>query len=263
MESFNYHRPRTLAEALELLRNPEARLLAGGHTLLPSMKQQLATPEALIDLVDLQELRGIQASVQQLRIGALTPHAEVAASAEVKSTIPGLAGLAGQIGDQQVRNLGTLGGSVANNDPAADYPAGLLGLGAVVVTDRREIQADDFFVDLFETALDEGEIITRVDFPLVDAAAYSKFPNPASRYALVGVFISRKGSAVRVAVTGAAPCVYRATNFEAALSEDFSVNAIKDLSQAADHLNYDMHASADYRAHLVKVMIRRTVERLS
>lgn len=263
METFNYHRPRDLSAALKLLQNPAAKALAGGHTLLPSMKQKLAAPEDLVDLAQLTELQGIRCSEAEVQIGAMTSHSQVAASSEIAAKIPALAALAAGIGDQQVRNRGTLGGSLANNDPAADYPAAALGLGALLVTDRREIPADEFFIDLFETALEEDEIITRVDFPVPLSAAYVKFPNPASRYAIVGAFVSRSKSGVRVAVTGAAACVFRAAAFEEALSRDFSAGAVSNLTLAEDDMNHDMHASAEYRSHLTSVMIRRAVARLT
>jgi len=261
MYDFQYHRPNDLAAALDILAaDPEAQALAGGMTLIPTLKQRLANPSALVDLGAIAALTGIEERPDgQLAIGALTPHAAVASSEPVRRAIPALAGLAGQIGDPQVRNRGTIGGSIANNDPAADYPAALLGLGASVETDRRTIAADDFFTDMFETALEPGELITAVAFPAPARAAYAKFPNPASRYAVVGVFVSEGPAGTRVAVTGAAPAVFRYSEMEVALRGDFSPGALAGIALPAEGLNDDMHASADYRAHLVGVMARRAV----
>jgi aerobic carbon-monoxide dehydrogenase medium subunit len=261
MYDFNYHRPSSLDEAVTLLgQGEDVKVLAGGHTLLPTMKQRLAAPSDVVDLSRIAALKGIEATANAVRIGAATSHADVAASGEVRGRIPALAALAARIGDPHVRNRGTLGGSIANNDPNADYPAACLALGATIVTTKREIAADDFFVDMFETALDEDEIITRVDFPVPRRAGYAKFPNPASRYALVGVFVAEGGDDIRVAVTGAGPCVFRVPEMEAALGGDFSAAALEDIKVDADGLNADIHASADYRAHLVGVMARRAVE---
>lgn len=260
MYNFNYHRPQTLAEAAQLLAaNEDARLLAGGQTFIPTLKQRLAQPSDLVDLSDIGELRGIREEQGGVTIGAMTPHAEVAASELVRRILPALADLAETIGDPQVRNRGTLGGSISNNDPAADYPAGLVGLGATVRTSKREIGAEDFFTGMFETALEEDEIVTSVHFPRPEKAAYAKFPNPASRYAVVGVFVARTANGVRVAVTGAGPCVFRATALENALSANFAPEAVDGVTIDADGLNEDIHASADYRAHLIKVMARRAV----
>lgn len=262
MHAFNYHRPKTLAEVASLLGSAEeATLLAGGQSLIPTLKQRLAQPSDLIDLNAIDELRGIRAEGGHLVIGALTRHAEVAASDEVLHAIPALSHLANHIGDHQVRNMGTLGGSIANSDPAADYPAAVLGLGGTVRTDKREIAADDFFVGLFETALEPGEIIRAVSFSVPRRAGYEKFAQPASRFALVGVFISQAGDGVRVAVTGAGMCAFRVPEMEQRLAGDFSPDAIKDVQVPADELNSDMHASAEYRAHLVNVMARRAVAR--
>jgi carbon-monoxide dehydrogenase medium subunit len=248
MYAFEYHRPSTVAEAVSLLQGAtDGRFLAGGHTLLPTLRQRLASPSVLID-------RG-----SQLRIGAMTPHAEVAASADVRGWIPALAYLAEHIGDAQVRNRGTIGGSIANNDPAADYPAGIVGLNATVHTNQRTIAADDFFTGMFDTALKDGEIITEVRFPKPDKAGYAKFPNPASRYAIVGVMVAQTGGGVLVAVTGAGPSVFRLPEFESALAGNFAADAIKGLSVSPGGLNSDIHASAEYRAHLVGVMARRAV----
>ncbi|MFQ5348449.1 MAG: FAD binding domain-containing protein [Rhodothalassiaceae bacterium] len=262
MHPFAYHRVSGLDEARATLGKAEDGLyLAGGMTLIPTMKQGLAMPSDRIDLAGVDGLAGIAEEAGGLRIGAMTPHAAVAASDLVRKTIPALADLAGGIGDPAVRARGTLGGSIANNDPAADYPAAVLGLAAMVVTGDREIAADDFFTGMFETALAPGEIITAVRFPAPKRAAYVKFPNPASRYAVVGVFVAETGDGVRVAVTGAAPGVFRVTEMEAALAQDFSPAAIADITVAADDLNEDIHASRAYRAHLVTVMAKRAVER--
>jgi len=261
MYAFEYHRPKTLAEVERLLASrPEAKLLAGGHTLIPTLKQRLAQPSDLVDISAIAELRGIREEGGGLTIGATTPHGEVETSELVRRTIPALADLAGEIGDPQVRNRGTLGGSIANNDPAADWPAGVLGLGATVRTNRREIPADDFFTGMFETALEEGEFVTAVHFPRPKRAGYAKFPNPASRYAVVGVFVAETEAGVRVAVTGAGPCVFRLDALERALAADFSPAAVDGITVEADGLNEDIHASAEYRAHLVKVMARRAIQ---
>jgi carbon-monoxide dehydrogenase medium subunit len=261
MYAFEYHRPSSLAEVASLLKaKGEAKLLAGGHTLLPTLKQRLAQPSDLIDLAGIAELKGIRQEGGRLVLGAMTKHAEVAASNTVKSMIPALAYLAAHIGDAQVRNRGTIGGSIANNDPAADYPAAIVGLNATVKTNRREIGADDFFKGMFETALGDDEVITAVSFPKPDKAGYAKFPNPASRYAIVGVMVARTGSGVRVAVTGAAPCVFRLGDAERALAGNFAPGALDGLSVKPDGLNGDIHASAEYRAHLIKVMAKRAVQ---
>ena len=260
MYAFDYHKPRSLAEAAELLNTrPEARLLAGGMTLIPTLKQRLASPSDLVDLGGLADLVGIAVAGGEVRIGAMTTHAAVAASAEIKAALPALAALAEGIGDPQVRHRGTIGGSISNADPAADYPAGLVGLGATIVTDRREIAADDFFTAMFETALEPGEIVRQVRFPIPLAAAYAKFPNPASRYAVAGVFVARTDAGVRVAVTGAGPSVFRVPEMEAALTATFTPDAIAGIHVDADNLNTDPHATAAYRAHLVGVMAARAV----
>jgi aerobic carbon-monoxide dehydrogenase medium subunit len=262
MYAFEYHRPTSLSEVTSLLGSrPEAKLLAGGHTLIPTLKQRLAQPTDLIDLGGVQELKGIREEGGGLVIGAMTTHGEVMRSDVVRRVIPGLADLAGWVGDAQVKNLGTIGGSIANNDPAADYPAAVVGLKATVKTNQREIPGDDFFPGMFETALEEGEIITAVIFPKPERCAYMKFPNPASRYAIVGVMVAQTGGETRVAVTGAGPSVFRLRDFEQALASNFSPDAIKDLSVPSDNLNSDIHASAEYRAHLVKVMAQRAVKK--
>lgn len=261
MYAFNYVKPSSLADAASAVSGAEdGTFLAGGQTLLPTLKQRLASPSDLVDLSGIAELRGISAAGNSVTIGAMMRHAEVAASADVEGAIPALAALAGGIGDQAVRNRGTIGGSVANNDPAADYPAAVLGLGATVKTNSREIAADDFFTGMFETALKEGEIVTQVSFPVPEKAAYVKFPNPASRYAMVGVFVAKTAGGVRVAVTGAgAGGVFRVPAYESALAANFSADAVADSAVAADDLVSDLHADAEYRAHLITVMTRRAV----
>ena len=260
MYEFNFNRPESVADALAAITDADdGQFMAGGQTMIPVLKQRLAMPSDVVELAKIDDLRGITVNGGWVTIGAMTPHALVHNSIDVASAIPALADLAGMIGDPHVRNRGTIGGSVANNDPAADYPAAVLGLGATVVTDRREISGDDFFVDLFETALAEGELITAVRFPVPDKAAYMKFPNPASRYAIVGVFVSQAGGEVRVAVTGAGPCVFRAEKMETALAADFSADAVGDIPVLSDDFNNDIHASAEYRAHLVTVMAKRAV----
>ncbi|CAO3419995.1 FAD binding domain-containing protein [Azospirillum argentinense] len=261
MYAFTYHRPKSVADAVALLGQFEdPKLLGGGQTLLPTLKQRLARPSDLIDLGQIPELQGIREEAGGLTVGAFTRHAQVAHSETVQRVIPALASLAEGIGDRQVRNMGTLGGSICNADPSADYPAAVVALKATVRTDRREIAGDDFFTGMFETALELGEIVTAVHFQKPDKAAYAKFRNPASRYAIVGVFVAVFGSEVRVAVTGAGPSVFRADDMEAALAQDFRADALNGASVPADGLNADIHASADYRAHLVRVMARRAVE---
>ncbi len=260
MYDFQYHRPQSVADAAKAIAAAsDGKLMAGGMTLIPTLKQRLARPSDVVDLGRVAELRGIKRDGNAIVIGAMTKHDEVASSDVVKSAIPGLAHLAGMIGDPQVRNRGTLGGSIANNDPAADYPAAVLGLGATVITNKRKIAADDFFKGMFETALGEDEIITAVSFPIPEKAGYAKFRNPASRYAIVGVFIAKTGSGVRVAVTGAGPVVFRQKEMEAALSKKFSADAIAGIKMKEDGLNSDIHASAEYRAHLVGVMAKRAL----
>ena len=261
MYAFEYLRAQSVADAAKLLASkPEAKLLAGGHTLLPTMKLRLASPKALVDLGRVAELKGIDKRGSALIIGAMTTHAEVAASDVVKSSIPGLAALAGMIGDPHVRHRGTIGGSIANNDPSADYPAALLALGASIGTNKREIRADDFFKGLFATALQDGEIITRISFPVPTKFAYAKFPNPASRYALVGVAVAQVGAAARVAVTGAGKNgVFRHTAMEAALSNDWSAQSLGGIATSPGDMIGDIHADPTYRAHLVGVMARRAV----
>jgi carbon-monoxide dehydrogenase medium subunit len=260
MYEFDYRLASSVEEAREwLAEDPEARLLAGGMTLLPAMKMRLSAPATVIDIGRLQDLKGICIDGDTVIIGALTTHAEVAESEVLRAAIPGLAELASHIGDAQVRNCGTIGGSLANNDPAADYPAAALALDAMICTTNRDIAAADFFVGMFETALEPGEVVLSVRFPIPDFAAYAKFPNPASRYAIVGVMVAKGSQGVRVAVTGAAGCVFRARAAEKALEEDFAEAALNHLVFPADGLNEDLHATAEYRAHLVMVMTRRAV----
>ena len=264
MYAFEYHRPKSLDEASKLLaQSGDASAIAGGQSLLQTLKQRLARPSDVVDLGGLDELRGVDVSKDRVVVGALTRHNEVARSKEIAKAIPALALLAESIGDTSVRNLGTIGGSIANNDPAADYPAGLVGLGATVQTSQREIAADDFFVDLMETALEPGEVIKSVSFPVPKRAGYVKFAQPASRFALVGVMVSEGKDGVRVAVTGAGPCVFRVKEMEDALAKDFSADAIAGLKVPPDDLNADVHGSPEYRAHLVNVIARRAVEAAS
>ena len=259
MRSFDYHRPETLAQAAAILGSDDVRPLAGGMTLLPTMKLRLSAPSALVDLSAISGLSEISVKGNDLIIGAMTTHDAVNRSEMVQSAVPALAVLAGKIGDPQVRNRGTIGGSVANNDPTADYPAAVLALGATIVTDRREIAADDFFKGLFETALQAGEIITAVRFPIPERAGYAKLPNPASRFAIVGVFVAKFADGVRTAVTGAAPCVFRAALIEEALSKEFSASAIERITIDPTPLSSDIHADAEYRAHVATVMAQRAV----
>ncbi len=263
MYAFTYQKPDSPRKAANAMDKAEdGKYLAGGQTLLPTMKQRLASPSTLVDLGRIDAMRGIEMKARNVIIGALTRHVDVQTSAEIREKIPALADLAGMIGDPAVRNKGTIGGSIANNDPAADYPAACLALNATIITNKRKIPADEFFTGLFETALEEGELITKVSFPFPAKAAYMKFPNPASRYALVGVFVAKKGREVRVAVTGAGENgVFRAENFEAALTAKFHVKSLEGVSASADGLNTDIHADAEYRAHLIGVMARRAVNK--
>lgn len=261
MYEFEYKKPASLAEAAQLLGSDEdAKLLAGGQTFIPTLKQRLAQPSIVVDLGAIGELKGIKEEAGGVTMGAMTCHDDVANSDIVKRVIPSLAVVAHGIGDPQVRNRGTLGGSIANNDPAADYPGALLALAATIRTNKREIAADDFITGMFETALEEDEIVKAVHFKKPEKANYQKFPNPASRYAIAGVYVAEHGGEVRVAVTGAGPCAFRWTEAENALAGNFSADAIADLSVDASDLNADIHASADYRAHLVKVMAQRAVK---
>lgn len=260
MYQFKYHRPVAAPEAVALHRSAEdAMYLAGGQTLLPTLKLHLAAPTDLIDLSRIEGMSSIEAADGMIRVGALTRHDQIAASEVVRQRLPALAYLAGQIGDAQVRNRGTIGGSVANSDPGADYPAAIVALGGTVQTAERSIAAGDYFEDLFVTALKPGELITGIDFPVANRAAYRKFPNPASRYAVVGVFIADCGGTIRVGVTGAGPCAFRATSIEEALSQRLDPAAVDAVEVPEAGLISDVHASREYRAHLVKIMARRAV----
>lgn len=261
MYAFKYHRPTTVRQAANLLTKfPEGKLLAGGQSLLPVMKLRLASPSDIVDLGRVEGFTGVELKGRSLVIGAGTTHFEVANSQIVKESLPVLAELAGGIGDPAVRHRGTIGGSLANNDPNADYPAASLGLGATIITNKRRIPADEFFQGMFSTALEPNEIIVKVSFPLAKKAAYQKFKHPASGFALVGVFVSKRGSDIRVAVTGAGSNgVFRVTAFEEALKKRFSPKSIEGLSVPADGMNTDIHASAEYRAHLVGVLARRAL----
>jgi carbon-monoxide dehydrogenase medium subunit len=262
MYSFDYQRPDQSDAAVAFLKQHEdAKYLSGGQSLLPTMRLRLAQPSALVDVTRIGSMNEITVTSDKVTIGGAVCHAKVAASADVQRVLPGLADLAAHIGDRQVRERGTIGGSLANDDPAACYPAAVLALNAVVVTDRRRIAADDFFIGMYETALEPDELITSVEFPIVERAGYEKFRNPASHFALVGVFVAKHANEVRVAVTGAASCVFRASALEAALQADFSVAAARGTSISADSLNDDMHASAVYRAHLIPILAGRAVER--
>ena len=260
MYDFAYEKPTALAAAVaSLAGDMEAKALAGGQTFIPVLKQRLNKPTTVVDLASLG-LVGITVTADSVTIGAMTTHGEVALSAAVQKAIPALANLASMIGDWQVRHRGTIGGSVANNDPSACYPAAVLALGATIVTDRRSIAADDYFQGMFTTALEQDEIITKVIFPIPARAAYQKFRNPASRYAMVGVFVAKTGAGVRVAITGAGQGgVFRHAAFEAALTANFAPDAIAGIATSADDLNSDIHASAEYRAHLIGVMTKRAV----
>lgn len=262
MYAFEYHRPSSSKEALDLAaKKSEGKFLAGGQSLVQAMKLRLSSPSDLIDLNAVGELKSLKVEGSAVAVGAMVRHAEVAGSSAVQKAIPALAELAGMIGDRQVRHMGTLGGSLANSDPAADYPAAVLGLGATITTNKRKIEADEFFKGLYETALEPGELITQVSFPAPKRAAYMKFRNPASRFALVGVFVADFGGGkVRVAVTGAGPCAFRQGDMEKALAAKFAPESVADIKVKPDGLNNDLHASPDYRAHLITVMAKRAVE---
>ncbi|HVL57203.1 MAG TPA: FAD binding domain-containing protein [Burkholderiaceae bacterium] len=260
MYAFQYQRPTEIGQAVAAA-GAQTRFLAGGQSLVQAMKLRLASADALVDLREIPQLRGVSVDAKSVTIGAMTRHAEVAESAEVKKAIPALAALAAGIGDPMVRNMGTLGGSIANADPAADYPAAVVGLGATVKTDRRTIAADDFFTGLFSTALQPGELIVSVSFPVPQQAGYAKLEQPASRFALVGVFVAKTAGGVRVAVTGAKASVFRATAIEQALGRDFRPKAAADCTIPATDMNGDLHGSAEYRAAMVSVMAGRAVER--
>lgn len=260
MHLFRYQRPSSVAEAVSALAAaPDGKVIAGGMTLIPIMKQRLAQPSDIIDLGGVGGLDAIAIEGTSLVVGAMATHDAVANSPEVRRAIPALADLAGDIGDPQVRNRGTIGGSIANNDPAADYPAAVLALGATIHTDRRRIAADDFFTGLFETALEDDELIVEVSFPVPEKAGYAKFKQQASRYALAGVMVAKGRAGARLAVTGAGPCVFRAIEMEAALSARFLSTALDGLEVSAEGLNADIHGSPEYRAHLIGVMAKRAV----
>jgi carbon-monoxide dehydrogenase medium subunit len=261
MYAFKYHRPTTVRQAANLLAKfPEAKVLAGGHSLIPVMKLRLASPSDIIDINTVEGLSGIEVKGRSVVIGAMARHFEVAGSQTLTDVLPALAGVPGSIGDPHVRHRGTIGGSVANNDPNADYPAACLGLGATIITNKRRIAADDFFTGMFSTALEPDEIITRISFPIAKKAAYQKFKHPASGFALVGVFVSKRGPDIRVAVTGAGSNgVFRVKSFEEALKKRFSPKSIEGITVPADGMNTDIHASAEYRAHLVGVLARRAL----
>lgn len=261
MHPYTYHRPSSLSDALKLATElPDAKFLAGGQTLVQAMKLRLAAPSDLIDLSGLAELRGIEIGADRISIGAMSKHAEVCAHPEIRKRLNALAYLAAQIGDRQIRNNGTIGGSLANSDPAADYPAAVLGLGATIKTNDRQIAADDFFVSLYETALQPDELIVSVSLPVPKRAGYVKFKSPASGFALVGVFVADFGDKVRVAVTGAGPKAFRIAKMEQALAASFSPDALVDMHIPADGLSSDLQANAQYRAHLIPVLARRAVE---
>jgi len=259
MQAFAYQTPASVADAVKAAGTDNVKIIAGGQSLLGAMKLGLSAPDALVDLAGVAEMKGICLDGNNVVIGAMTTHASVAESAEVRKAIPALAALAGGIGDRQVRNRGTIGGSLANNDPAACYPSAVLGLGATIKTDRRTIAADDFFQGMYQTALAADEIIVSVSFPIPAKAAYQKFRQPASRFSLVGVFVSQGPQGVRVAVTGAAPGVFRATAIEAALAANWSAAAASAVKVPADGLNTDLHGSAEYRAALIPVLAGRAV----
>lgn len=260
MYDFTYAKPSSVAAAAALLAaDPDAKFISGGQTLLPALKHRLNKPTTVVDLTGIAEMRGIKREGNSIVIGALTKHVEVANSAEVKAAIPALAQMASNIGDTQVRNRGTIGGSVSNNDPAADYPAAVLGLGATVVTSKREIPADEFFLGMFTTALEVDELLVAIKFPIAEKAGYAKMRNPASRYVMAGAFISKGPQGIRVAINGAGPCVFRQSDMEAALAGSWSADAVGGIKQDADGLNGDIHGSAEYRAHLVTVMAKRAV----
>lgn len=264
MQDFGFHKPENVKAAVAAAKkHPEGKYLGGGQSLIPVMKLGLASPSDLVSLAGLQELRGIRVEGKELVVGAGSTHSEVAESADVRKAIPALADLAAHIGDAQVRNRGTLGGSLAHDDPAADYPAATLALAAAVVTDRRKIAADDFFRGMFQTALEPGEIITQVRFPIPERAAYAKAPHPASRFALVGVFVAKGPAGIRVAVTGAGPAVFRVPEMEKALGSRFAPEAIASVAVKSAGLASDPFGSAEYRAHLVGVLARRAVSACS
>lgn len=263
MYEFHYHKALSLKDALSKLDSSEdGKIIAGGMTLLPTMKQRLAAPSDLIDLTGIDALKGIKHTENIITIGAMTTHYDVHSSETIRAHIPALSDLAGLIGDPMVRHRGTIGGSVANSDPSADYPAAILGIGATIITNQRKIDSSEYFKGLFETALEEKEIITSIEFPIPDRAAYTKFPQPASRYALVGVFISKKNQKIRVSVTGAGPCAFRVSEMEKSLEKNFSPDSISEILIESNNLNSDIHGGSEYRAHLVTVLAKRSVEQI-
>ena len=259
MYDFAFHRPSSVAEAVALLADPEARPISGGQTLLPALKHRLNRPSALVDLSGIAELRGVDREGDELVIGAMTRHEQVNTHPLIREAIPALARMAGILGDTQVRNRGTMGGSLANNDPAADYPAAALALGATFVTDRRRIEADDYFQGMFATALEPDELLVSIRFPVPERAGYAKMRNPASRYVMTGVFVAKGPKGVRVVVNGAGPGVFRQSEMEAALATNWSPEAVANIRQSPDVLNADIHGGTEYRAHLVTVMAKRAV----
>ncbi|MFN6955275.1 MAG: FAD binding domain-containing protein [Acetobacteraceae bacterium] len=260
MYDFAYHKPTSIADAVKILAaDPDAKPISGGHTLLPALKHRLNRPSALVDLSGIAELKGIRREGDTIVIGAMARHVEVATDAAIAAAIPALSRMAGTIGDTQVRNRGTMGGSLANNDPAADYPAAVLALGGTLVTNTRQIAADDFFQGMFTTALEPGELLVAIRLPVPAKCGYAKMKNPASRYSMAGVFVAKGPAGVRVAVNGAGPGVFRVAAMEQALAANWSPDAVAGISVPAGDLNSDIHASAEYRAHLVTVMAKRAV----
>ncbi|MDC0247561.1 xanthine dehydrogenase family protein subunit M [Pelagibacteraceae bacterium] len=258
MKNFNFKTPSNTKEATKLI-SGKASFLAGGMTILPAIKLRLAAYSDLINIKKIKSLSGIKVSSKSLKIGSTTTHAEVASSNEVKKSIPSLSVLAEGIGDPQVRNRGTIGGSIANNDPSADYPSACLALNATIHTNKRKIPADKFFKGMFETDLKKGELIEAIEFELPEKSSYEKFPNPASRYAVVGVYVAKLKKEIRVAITGASSCVFRSKEIEAALSNNFSESSIDNVNISSSELNSDIHASAEYRAHIIKVMAKKAI----
>ena len=260
MYDFQYHKPSSVAEAVSLLAaDPDAKPISGGMTLLPALKHRLNRPTSLVDLGGIAELRVIRREGDAIIVGAMAKHYEVATDATLKAAIPALARMASTVGDTQVRNRGTLGGSIANNDPAADYPAAALALGATIITSSRRIPADEFFLGMFTTALEPGELLIAVSFPIPEKAGYAKLRNPASRYSMAGVFVAKGAGGVKVGVNGAASCAFRQTEMEQALTGNWSTSALEGIVQPADDLNSDIHGSAAYRAHLIGVMAKRAL----
>ena len=259
MKTFNYHSPKEVKDASKLA-SSNSVFLAGGMTTIPSMKLGLAIYKDVINIKDIKRLSGIKISAKTIKIGATTKHVEVAQSKEVKKAIPSLAALAEGIGDPQVRNRGTIGGSIANNDPSADYPAACIALNATIHTDRRKVDADKFFRGMFETCLKTGEIIEAIEFEIPQKSNYQKFPNPASRYAIVGVYVAKHKGGVNVGVTGAKSCVYNEKDLSSALSKNFSSTSVQNVRISSSGMNTDIHASAEYRANMVKVFAKKAVE---